>query len=54
MVIPPVLYYLFAPFLMGIIGVLADKFNTPKLNKDFSDFLFTALAEKKTTFPKYL
>jgi len=31
MVIPPALYYLFAPFLMGIIGVLADKFKAPKL-----------------------
>jgi multicomponent Na+:H+ antiporter subunit D len=31
MVIPPALYYLFAPFIMGIIGVIADKIKVPKL-----------------------
>ncbi len=31
MVIPTALYYLFAPLLMGIVGILADKFKAPKL-----------------------
>ncbi len=31
MVIPPALYYLFAPFIIGIIGVIADKIKVPKL-----------------------
>lgn len=31
MVIPTALYYLFAPFLMGIVGLVADKFKAPKL-----------------------
>ena len=31
MVIPTALYYLFAPLLMGVVGLLADKFNAPKL-----------------------
>jgi proton-translocating NADH-quinone oxidoreductase chain N len=31
MVIPTALYYMFAPILMGIVGLLADKMKAPKL-----------------------
>ncbi len=31
MVIPTALYYMFAPMIMGVIGLLADKMKTPKL-----------------------